>query len=67
MTSMQIDGMILTHISSPEMTDAWVSGNAEVYDFDSHLLTGDDKAVCNKLFRKEIILTHISSPEMTSM
>ena len=34
--------LILTHISSPEMTNLWKIHSKEGLNFDSHLLTGDD-------------------------
>ena len=35
--------IILTHISSPEMTNSGYHVVTLYYDFDSHLLTGDDE------------------------
>ena len=36
---------ILTHISSPEMTECDNTYKALKADFDSHLLTGDDRNI----------------------
>ena len=57
--------MILTHISSPEMTFVMRPCSIVKSDFDSHLLTGDDLDSHGDNNFQGLMLTHISSPEMT--